>query len=404
MIKHNKNMMIYAWFCWGLTALLHLLHTGLLVFPSGIPEQLEQSLQIGPKGLSILFTTYLYVFIFMQIPAGLIYDRFPIHRVITPAAICLAIGCLIMALSEHIYIVIAARMLMGLGGSFMFLGSIYLGREWFPAVMFPFIVGLTEAIGGIGSILFTSLFVWLTKFEDYHLILIEVAGLLLFLSFIVFVFMREPPDIIKKSDVQLGKQFSYLLRNPEIWLLGVYSSLLFSHILVMQNMWGISLLEATYHLTPTSAVFENGLVMVGYIFGAIAIGYCSRYLLERKLMLWCSVIQFICLSVLYFVHPNLIIHSILVIIGGGVTGSLVLSFDIVRKIVPVEAQGVAAGLLNMFIGCIGITINLLVGYLLQITHNNFHLSTAPVIVCSFATIPFAILLLHLGKKKQNLIA
>lgn len=387
----KTSILLYPWFCWGMAGLLELIHIGLLVFPSSIPEQLQQSLQIGPKDLSIFFSSYLYMYVLMQIPAGLIYDRFKVQWVLTIPAVCLAIGCIIIALSDNYFIALAARIFMGFGASFIFLGAVYLGRLWFSAIMFPVIVGLTETMACIGSISSVSLFSWMTQLVSYQYILLGIAAFLLAVAPIIFFFIQEPSGSIKKQDRNISIKPMSILRNPQVWLLGFYVGFLFAHIIVMQNMWGISLLRNTYKISTTLAIFENSLVMIGYLCGALSIGYFSRFFSERQLLLYCGLIQFISLSILFFVHPNLIIHGILVFTGGFVTGALVLCFDIVKKLVPVQAHGIGSGFLAMFVTGFGIIVTTLVGYLLKIT-NNFHLSTIPVILCSFATIILAIAL------------
>lgn len=392
----------YPWFAWGIVAFLYLTQYGLFVFPSVIASQLQQTFSINSAGMGVLSSAFLYTYVMMQIPVGLMLDRYSTRRVLTAAALCMVIGCFGMAMSNNYFVAVAARMLTGFGGSFMFVGAIYLGRMWFPSVMFPLIVGLTEAMSGVGSISFTSLFAVLTKVQSYQSILFEVGILSLFLALMVFFFLRNRRDPAEKQAVDVRAQLDRILRRPRMWLLGLYVGMIFTHFMVMANMWEIPLLEVQYHLTPEKAVFENSFVTIGFSLGAIFIGYFSRFFSDRILMLLCSIIQFICLGSMFFLDIGLVAHAILLFIAGFVTGAIVLCFDVVKEIVPIEAHGAGSGFLNMFFGGTGIIFIPLVGYLLQITNNNFHIATIPIVAASFATIVVAIFLLFRKKRSVSL--
>ena len=148
--RHKRP--IYPWFCWLIVALLYLFQYGLLVIPSVFSEELRHAMGINRMGVGILYSAFLYTYVFMQIPVEIIFDRFRSRNVLFLASIILVLGCLIFTMSHNIWFAGIGRMVMGFGGAFAFIGALYLGRNWFPIVMFPLIVGLTEAMSGLSEI------------------------------------------------------------------------------------------------------------------------------------------------------------------------------------------------------------------------------------------------------------
>ncbi|MCB1084977.1 MAG: MFS transporter, partial [Chlamydiia bacterium] len=83
----------------------------------------------------------------MQIPVGLLMDRLGARRLLSFAAFACGLGSFLFAASYSIVPAEGGRFLMGIGGSFAFVGMIYVCSHWFPANKLALLVGIGNSIG-----------------------------------------------------------------------------------------------------------------------------------------------------------------------------------------------------------------------------------------------------------------
>ena len=89
----------------------------------------------------------------MQIPIGILLDRFGSRPIMTIGMLLMAAGQLTMALSPGIGIAIFARILLGAGDAAIFPAVLRLVATWFPAQRGPIMVQFTGIIGQAGQLI-----------------------------------------------------------------------------------------------------------------------------------------------------------------------------------------------------------------------------------------------------------
>ncbi|MCB1827164.1 MAG: MFS transporter [Coxiellaceae bacterium] len=380
-MNHRHKRPIYPWLCWLIVAAFYLFQYGLLVVPSVFSDELRQSLGIDRTDVGVLFSAFLYTYVLMQIPVGVIFDRFRSRNVLFLASMVIILGCLIFTISHNLWFAILGRMVMGFGGAFAFIGALYIGRSWFPVVMFPLIVGLTEAMSGLSEIGLMPLLGILKNHLHWRTIILIFTLIIVIVAILIFFFVREhhPERKIKKP---LGRSdFNLILKNPVMWLLSFYVGLAFAFDMVIANMWGVPLLIAHYHIPTWMAALESGMIMVGFTIGCYLVGWIARFVSDRLLMMYFAIGQFIVMLLLWYLSLDLIEVGILVFLIGFLSSSMVLSFDFAKKIIPETSYGLASGFINMFFGGTGILVSPLVGYIFETTKNE-NTALIPVIVCA----------------------
>ena len=87
--------------------------------------------------LSLFAVVQLAVYGGMQIPIGVLLDRYGARPIVTIGMLLMAVGQLTMALSPSVGIAILARMLLGAGDAAIFPGVLRLIATWFPAQRGP---------------------------------------------------------------------------------------------------------------------------------------------------------------------------------------------------------------------------------------------------------------------------
>ena len=287
----NSKHSFYPWTCWSVVAVFYLMQYGLLVFPSAITPDLQQSFQVTATEIGILYSAFLYTYVVMQIPVGFLFDKYSTRKLLFFPILLLALGCFLLSTAQDFYMAVLSRMIIGLSGSFAFVGAIYIGRSWFSLLMFPIIVGLTEAASGIGSIGFTTILAGLSHSYGWRTITFALAIFSCLLALFSYVYVRDKPIATHRRNITIKEDFKLIVKNKRLWLISLYTGFAFVHFMVMANLWDIPFLEIHYRLTTDQAALENSLVIIGFTIGCPLIGYLTRFFSEIKIMLVTSILQ-----------------------------------------------------------------------------------------------------------------
>lgn len=396
----HKNTRWYPWICWGIAGATYLVQYALFTLPSALSNQVEHYLSISTVGVGVYSSAFLYTYVLMQIPAGLLYDRFNTTKLLFYATLTLAAGCLTMILSNDLLSGALSRMLMGLGGSFTYIGAIYLGRIWFSSSTFPLIVGLTELFSGFGMLGSATLFNALGTIQSWHTILFEIFGIFIILSILISVFVREKrqKSHTTNSLEQLHKHTKAVLKNPIVWLTALYTGFGYTQYITLTNLWRPTFLSVQFHLPNIYANLENSFAILGFMIGCPLAGFLARYLGDLNIMMGGAIIETLILILLHYFPVPLWSTSLGLLLLGLATGSIILGFDIIRKAVHATTYGFACGFNNMFFSIFSIIASPLVGYLYKVTSNNIKVAVSPLVFFNILSILFCFALIKKRKK------
>jgi len=105
--------------------------------------------------LSTFVMLQLGVYAAMQVPAGILIDRFGPRRMLLAATVIMGSAQLIFSLVHSYPLALLARGLLGVGDAMTYISVLRLVAGWFPARRYPVMVGLTSLIGMLGNVVAT---------------------------------------------------------------------------------------------------------------------------------------------------------------------------------------------------------------------------------------------------------
>lgn len=108
---------------------------------------------LDASSLGLLTSTYLLAFAVMQVPLGLLIDRYGVRRVQGINLLVAALGALLFASAESLGLLMLARALIGAGVAVSLMGSFASFIIWLPPQRVPMAMGCLMAFGGVGAIL-----------------------------------------------------------------------------------------------------------------------------------------------------------------------------------------------------------------------------------------------------------
>lgn len=141
-----------AWLIWGCAALIYLtavFHRGSLGVAG--PQALDR-FSVGPAALSTFTVLQVGIYAAMQIPTGVLVDRFGARRILTLAALMLGTGQIFFALADSYALGLTARAVLGMGDAMTWVSVLRLVAAHFPARHYPLVVTLSSALGALGGV------------------------------------------------------------------------------------------------------------------------------------------------------------------------------------------------------------------------------------------------------------
>lgn len=143
--------------------------------------------------LSLFAVVQLAVYGGMQIPIGVLLDRYGARPIMTAGMLLMAVGQLTMAISPSVGVAILARMLLGAGDAAIFPGVLRLIATWFPAQRGPIMVQLTGIVGQAGQLVALIPLAALLHATSWTITFGSIAGLGVLFAILVFLLIRNHP-------------------------------------------------------------------------------------------------------------------------------------------------------------------------------------------------------------------
>ena len=139
MIKSSTRLAIMGWSICLIGALFYSYEYFLRIMPSVMSAKLMAHFNIEAGALGIFVAIYYWAYVPLQLPVGLLHDRFGPRRLLTFACLLCVVGTYMFGISHSIYIAATGRLFVGIGSAFAFVGVLKLASIWLPAwpVSFP---------------------------------------------------------------------------------------------------------------------------------------------------------------------------------------------------------------------------------------------------------------------------
>jgi len=117
--------------------------------------QAAERLDLSAGQLSTFVMLQLGVYAVMQVPTGILVDRFGPRRMLLIATIIMGSAQLLFSQVESYPLALLARGLLGCGDAMTYISVLRLVAGWFPARRYPVMVTLTSVVGMAGNIVAT---------------------------------------------------------------------------------------------------------------------------------------------------------------------------------------------------------------------------------------------------------
>ena len=181
------------WLVWGVGVAAYVLSVTNRTSLAAVGVDTAIRFDADASTLSMFAVIQLAVYGGMQIPVGLLLDRFGARPVITAGMLLMAIGQLLLAFAPDVGWAIFARMLLGAGDAAVFPSVLRVIAVWFPERQAPFMVQLTGLVGQSGQIIAVLPLAALLHATSWTVAFGSLAGLGALFTVLTFAVIRNRP-------------------------------------------------------------------------------------------------------------------------------------------------------------------------------------------------------------------
>lgn len=396
----------YPWIIVGCGMLFYCYNYFLRVSPSVMQLELTQAFHITATQFGTLAAFYYYAYTPMQIPAGMIYDKFGVRVVLCIACLLAVVGLNVFIAANNFFTAGVGRFLIGLGSAFAYIGTLKLASIWLPPNRFATVAGLTTAVGMTSGALAETYLTKIIETISYKAALHTalIAGIAL--SVIIILLVRNQPktQTTLRNEMQTPINIKQLISalhliftNPQMWLIGIIGCLLYLPSSVFLDLWGIPYLKSVYHLTAEQAGLISSYTFYGWIISGPIIGAYSDKIKRRRMPLTITGFFAALLLCVVFYVPGIdtsILYTMFFMIGF-CCGAHPLCFALGKETNPLQISGTSVAVTNMLIMAGGAIFQPVVGKLLDLhTTSTLGVNGLPIYTASDYT--FALSVIPIG--------
>jgi sugar phosphate permease len=206
--------------------------------------QLQQSFNLTPQDLGLLFSAFFWSYALLQIPAGLLLDRFGVTRIGRWGALLWGVASTITACAGGFAGIFVARLLLGIAEAPSFPANSKATGYWFPRTERAMSTALFDAAAKFSNVLGVPLIALAVVSLGWRWGFGLVAALS-FAYFIAFWFLYRDPSQHPKLT---RDEHAYIVANgatPEGALAANPAGML-GYLLKSRKIWGLSIGFAAY--------------------------------------------------------------------------------------------------------------------------------------------------------------
>lgn len=348
------------WLAWTALASVFLLVNIHRLSTAVLSEDLTADFAITASQLGTLHASFFVIYALIQIPTGVLADRYGPRYVGSAGAFLLSFGAIGFSLSDGYLAAFFSRSLIGLGSGVIFISILRFSANWYRRDEFATMAGLTGGIAGLGAIFATTPLAVTASWFGWRTTVLSLAILGFVGGGAVVLFARRSPaeaglepihDVPEQPAVTFAETLRHLrklLRDADQWLLSVIFFSAMGTILTIIGLWGVPYLVVVYDLGVTTASYFTLLGSVGILIGGPAVGWLSDRIGQRFLPMAVGLGLFaLVLAVLpIFGKPPLSVVALVYFIIGFSLGVIMLGLSIIKEKYPPGASGVATATVN----------------------------------------------------------
>lgn len=256
-----------------------------------IAPDLMDELAIAPEDLGVVTGSFFIVFAALQIPMGVLLDRFG-ARLTVPLTLSVAVaGGVVFAAAETAAGLTAGRTLLGIGFAGAMVGALVVMRRWYASSGFTMAVAVLFASAHAGNLAATAPLAAAATAWGWRAAFMAQAGLTAAIALLFFLAVRDAPgtgtrdhelNSARESLAGTAAGLTRLWSDRDLLCVLPMVATGYASVIAILGGWGGAYLQDVHGLDPSARgdiLFAMALAM---LVGTLAYGPLDRWLGTRR--------------------------------------------------------------------------------------------------------------------------
>ncbi len=373
------------WVMFGLATSLYTYAFFQRVAPNVIVDNLMRDFGVTALLLGNLSAFYFYSYAGLQIPLGILLDRYGARVVLTVAALLCGLGSIVFAFSESLGTASIGQLLIGAGAGVPFVGALVIARAWLPPERFAFVTGLVMFSGMAGAFLGQAPLAAISETLDWRVIYYVLAAAAVIWASMLWITVRDrppqtasaqpnsrmadKPDQVKAQGASFWADMCVVAASRHTWLISLYGAMVAGPILSFLSLWSVAYLMQGYDMSRSSAAATTSIVMIGWAIGAPISGWVADKMRRRKPPMVVGAVLSLAMWLILALTPTMplwTLYTVLFVLGVAAS-TMGVMFALLREHTAPRLGSTATGLFNTICMISPALFQPLVGWLIDLS-------------------------------------
>jgi len=329
---------------------------------------------ISASQLASFTMLQLLVYAGMQVPVGLLLDRFGSRRIMFTGAATLTLAQAGFAFADTFALALVARLFVGAGDAMIFICVLRLVTTWFPARRVPLITQLTGVLGQLGGIIAAVPMTFALRELGWTASYLLASGVTVLVAILLLVFVHDSPDersvsgpplSLREVRTTLAESWEHPGTRLGLW---THFTTQFSAT-TLALLWGYPFFVRGERLSEaTAGALLTVLVIAVMAAGPMLAWFITNHPWHRSTLVLSIIASIVVMWTVVLAWPGsaplpvLVVLVIVVGIGGPAS---MIGFDFGRTSNPLHRLGSAIGIINQGGFVASLTLVVAIGVILD---------------------------------------
>ncbi|GBD45041.1 putative sulfoacetate transporter SauU [bacterium HR40] len=358
-----------GWIAWAIAALFYGYGFFQRVAPGVLVSDLMRDLALDGTRIGTLSAAYFYAYAAVQIPTGLLLDRFGARRLLACASLLAAAGGFVFAAAGGLGSAIVGRAAIGAGVGVAYVGCLAIAATSLPPERFGLVAGLTLTVGTAGALSAQIPLAVLVDLLDWRATMAGVAALGVLMALAAFFGIRDAGFDRQgnRARASMTASLAAILGRSETWWLAGVTAFLGAPVLTFAGLWGVPYFRQVAGLAREQAGLFTSLLLVAWAVGGPLMGAVSDRVGRRPVLIACALLMAASwLPFLLAAPPPMPLATAAMLVMGVAGGAMVVAYAAARDRFAEEGAATAMGIVNSSVLLAGALLQTFVGWFLDL--------------------------------------
>lgn len=346
-----------------------------------IAPDLIDTFALDTPQISLISAAFFYAFALMQIPIIMYLDGIGPRIAMTALSLVAVAGSVVFAMGHSVGVLIAGRVLMGIGMACNLMGTLKLVTLWFSPRYFATLSALVMSTGTLGNLIAATPLVLMVQAMGWRYSFIVMAAVNLLLVVLFFMIATDRPtsavgdavpQVVSTRLKDIFAGVGRLFRKKDYWIISLGTFCRYGIFAAVQALWAGPFL---INVIGVSAVSTGNLLLLmsmGIVIGSPVFGWLSdSFFMSRKKVV-VTGLGGMAMCLIYLARlprgAGMVELSILFFAFGIISSSGAVMYAHIKERMPSEQAGAAMTGINFFT-MVGVAVFLQgLGNLMKLLH------------------------------------